>query len=227
MLINDVRTFGSKSDDTRIQIQGVNPLGRDLGAPTVAPKCTIVFLFFSFPFGYVFAYLFNSFHDLECKFTDPRAQISTYMKKDPFLRNKMQPIWKMGSKSNSWDLVWVAPKCFSTLFLFFSSLVIFLCILVMPFVRFRTRSYRSEGPDINLYEEEPEFERQNARMTENGVETQLLGLGCNCICAQVLFCTFLFQVRTFLNEDDMDARSILITSLGWWKWRRSITYEWS
>ena len=108
----------------------------------------------------------------------------------------------------------VAPKCFSALFLFFSSLVIFLCILVMPFVRFKMRSYRSEGPDINLHEEVPEFERQNARMTKNGVETQLLGLGCNCICGHVPFCTFLFQVRIFLSEDDMDARPILITSLG-------------
>ena len=82
----------------------------------------------------------------------------------------------------------------------------------MPFVRFKMRSYRSEGPDINLHEEGPEFERQNARMTENGVETQHLGLGRNCMCAQVLFCTFLFQVRIFLNEDDMDARSNLTTS---------------
>ena len=108
----------------------------------------------------------------------------------------------------------VAPKCFSALFLFFSFLVMFLCILVMPFVRFRMRSYRFEGPSINLHEEEPEFERQNARMTKNGVETQLLGLGRNCICARVLFCTFPFQVRIFLSEDDMDARSILITSSG-------------
>ena len=83
---------------------------------------------------------------------------------------------------------------------------------MMSFVRFRTQSYESEGPDINLYEEEPESKRRNIRMTENGVETQHLGLGCNCMCAQVLFCTFPSQVRIFLNEDDMDARSNLITS---------------
>ena len=92
--------------------------------------------------------------------------------------------------------------------------VILLCVLMMSFVRFRTQSYRSEGSDINLHEEEPEFKRQNMRMMENGVETQLLGLGRNCMCAQVLFCTFLFQVWIFLNEDDMDARSNLITSSG-------------
>ena len=61
MLTTDVRDFGSKNDDTRIQIKGVNALGRDLGAPAVAPKCTVCFffLFFSFPFGNVLAYLFT------------------------------------------------------------------------------------------------------------------------------------------------------------------------
>ena len=164
------------------KFNGWVPLAETWAHPQWHPSALPVFLFFSFPFGNVFAYLFNSFHDLECKFTDPRALISTYTKKDPYLRSKMQVIRKMGSKPNSWDLgtPTVAPKCFSALFLFLSSLVIFLRVLVMPFVRFRTRSYRSEGPDINLHEEEPEFKRQNIRMTENKVATQHLGLGRNC-----------------------------------------------
>eukprot|EP00268_Persea_americana_P025282 TRINITY_DN24652_c2_g1_i1.p1 TRINITY_DN24652_c2_g1~~TRINITY_DN24652_c2_g1_i1.p1 ORF type:complete len:115 (+),score=1.08 TRINITY_DN24652_c2_g1_i1:326-670(+) len=49
ILITDVRTIGSKSNDTRIQIQGADPFGRDLGASTVAPKC-IVFSFLLFFF---------------------------------------------------------------------------------------------------------------------------------------------------------------------------------
>ena len=38
---------------------------------------------------------------------------------------------------------------------------------------------------------------------------------------------FLFSGSDFHAENDMDARSILITSLGWWKWCRSTTYGWS
>ena len=49
MLINDVRDFRSKNNNTRIEIKGTNTLGRDLGAPTVAPKCTVFFLSYFLP----------------------------------------------------------------------------------------------------------------------------------------------------------------------------------
>ena len=91
----------------------------------------------------------------------------------------------------------VAPKCFSALFLFFSSLVIFLRILVIPFMRFRMRSYRSEGPDINLREEEPEFARQNARMTENGVETNSWDLRATVYAPKCFFALFSFKFGFF------------------------------
>ena len=167
--------------------------------PQWCPSALSIFLFFSFPFGNVFVYLFDSFHDLECKFTDPRALISTYMKKDSYLRNKMQVIRKTGSKPNSWDLGahTVAPKCFSALFLFFSSLVRFLCVLVMPFVRFRTRSYRSEGPDINLHEEEPKFERQNARMTKTGLKPNSWDLGATVYAPKCFSALFSFKFGFF------------------------------
>ena len=76
------------------------------------------------------------------------------------------------------------------------------------------QSYKSEGLDTNLYEEKYGFEKQNAREMKTRVETLLQGLGHTHSGAQVLFCTFLFQIRIFPNEIDMDARSILITSLG-------------
>ena len=50
MLTTDVKDFGSKNDDMRIQIKGVNTLGKDLGAPTVVPKCTVCFSFLFLPF---------------------------------------------------------------------------------------------------------------------------------------------------------------------------------
>ena len=131
----------SKPSDLRVMTRGSKlkgwlPLAETWAHPQWRPSTLSIFLFFSFPFGNVFAYLFNSFHDLECKFTDPRALISIYKKKEPYLRNKMQIIRKTGSKPNSWDLGshTVAPKCFSTLFPFFSSFVISLCILMMPFI---------------------------------------------------------------------------------------------
>ena len=69
------------------------------------------------------------------------------------------------------------------LFLFF--LAMYLRILSLLFVQFRTQSYISKGLDINLYEEKSRFDKQNARVTNTGVETLLQRLGRTGVCFQV------------------------------------------
>ena len=68
----------------------------------------------------------------------------------------------------------------------------------MLFVQFRTKRYRSEGPNINLYEKESRYVKQNLREMKIGVETLLQRLGHTGICTQVLFCTLLSQTQIFV-----------------------------
>ena len=70
----------------------------------------------------------------------------------------------------------------------------------MPCVRFRMQSYKSEGP-ISIYmKRNPDLrDKMQARQKPRSKPYSR---------------DFLFQIRIFPNENDMDARPVLITNLG-------------
>ena len=85
---------------------------------------------------------------------DVRTEIQ---RTDPFGRDLGAPI--------------VVPKC--TIFSFFFSFPFgnIFGILLMLFTRFKMQSYKSKGPNINLYEEKLGFERQDTGEMKTRVKT--------------------------------------------------------